>query len=209
MEAEAAKTITDDMWLEALRKARTLYYKPGQNRFKIAKLAMDVCDRTQGGHSSRKYTVNAFARAVGLNGKTIHEWIRLKETVVDKLGVKVDVDKLPIQAITAVFRKAKSDMTNLQVRSLLDEEMKRPSDSRKWEKYLLNLNTLITNSMAPPLMEGTTDEVLKEVVVRCKKIVKYMNLEIEFRAKHCTKKRSAKKAKKFKDAIDLTKTINI
>ena len=54
----------------------------------IAKLAMEVCTIRHGGRSGDLYTITRYATDIGLNTKTVSNWVLVYKTVIAKLGKK-------------------------------------------------------------------------------------------------------------------------
>lgn len=91
-EAEQNKDFTEDeykeRWVKAVVEAKSVVGRMNTDRLKIAELCLKVCEIQVGGNwraFSRIYTVHKFAQEIGVHPKTLHQWIRVKRNVHDKL----------------------------------------------------------------------------------------------------------------------------
>lgn len=82
-----------EVWNRCIREAKLLVMKRDQARIHICELATEACDikKGGGGHWSKfkdQYTVSNFAIDIGINPKTLLEWLAVKRYVYDKLNKK-------------------------------------------------------------------------------------------------------------------------
>lgn len=86
-------------WQFYVDQGQQLIDKMGEDRLKVAELAIAACDIHHGGGAHWNnfegvYTLTRYAKEVGISYKTLHGWVRVKTNVYDKLqiaGAKVDV----------------------------------------------------------------------------------------------------------------------
>ena len=78
-----------------LVQIKELEKKIEAHQFSICKLALEVCEIRHGGISTNVYTITDFAEAIGMNKKTLQNWIACYRKVVLKLeeGVFEETDK--------------------------------------------------------------------------------------------------------------------
>lgn len=56
----------------------------------IAYFATQICTIRHGGRSNGYYTLKDYARDIGMNGKTLSEWVIVYKGVISKLGIDLD-----------------------------------------------------------------------------------------------------------------------
>jgi len=92
------KDSLEKKWLFYVEQGQKIVESMGQDRLKVAELAIAACDIAHGGGNHWKkfegvYTLNRFAKEIGVSYKTLHNWVRIKRNVYDKLvevGAKPD-----------------------------------------------------------------------------------------------------------------------
>lgn len=80
----------DKKWNSYVVEAKKVVSKMGADRLRIATLAIEACDIRHGGgghwnNNEGVYTMKRFASEVGINYKTLANWVRVKRNVIDKL----------------------------------------------------------------------------------------------------------------------------
>lgn len=101
---------TEAKWTETVEKAKAFVLQISKCRLQIAELALEVCDVRWGGgahwaNHEGTYTLKRFAEEIGVNPKTLSNWVRVKRNVMDKLieaGEEVD----PMEDWSAMTRVA-------------------------------------------------------------------------------------------------------
>jgi transposase-like protein len=66
---------------------KELLNKVEDYQLKICKYAMEVCTIRHGGHSKGYYTIKDYARDIGMNTKTLQNWLITYRNVVLKLSI--------------------------------------------------------------------------------------------------------------------------
>lgn len=109
-------------WQSYVTRGQDIVSRIAKDRLLLAELAVEACEITHGGGSHWSgfkgvYTLTRFAKEIGINYKTLHNWVRLKQNVYDKLiqgGYEVDVIK-DWAAMTRVTEKCDKSMTPEQI----------------------------------------------------------------------------------------------
>lgn len=70
---------------ETLKEIERLEKKIVGYQQKIAMWAVEVCDIRHGGRSNGLYTIKDYARDIGMNAKTLQNWVQIYRNVVMKL----------------------------------------------------------------------------------------------------------------------------
>lgn len=75
-------------WDEAVKEAKDKVRFIHNSQLDIGRLASKVCIKCKGGRAYKgQNTITKFAREIGVNKKTLFEWVRLYETVVAKTPI--------------------------------------------------------------------------------------------------------------------------
>lgn len=95
------RTITQQkkIWAECLSEASRLLDRSIKIRMKIADLAIKACDIRQGGGGhwdgfANQYTLKAFAEELGLNRKTLYNWVATRKVFTAKVLSEMDLKKV-------------------------------------------------------------------------------------------------------------------
>ena len=80
----------EEMWQSYVDRARNIVGKISTHRLEIATLAIEACDIKHGGGSHWSkfkgiYTIKRFAEDIGVCAKTLSNWVRVKQNVIDHL----------------------------------------------------------------------------------------------------------------------------
>lgn len=77
------------------------------HEIRICEYAMKVCDIRHGGHSNGYYTIKAFASDIGMNAKTLSNWLLVYRNVIVKLDKKItsSADFLKAKKVESYLRE--------------------------------------------------------------------------------------------------------
>lgn len=170
---------------EAKKVARLLRLKT-QHRMKIAELALQACTIIRGGRQCfENLSIRRFSEAIGINEKTIYEWIRVYETVYAKLDEVNRESALEVHydVVRNVRAAVDPDTMPEVVNATFVQEAAKPRDSLKWMKYLSRLRSIMFNVKNPRAMADVTDEQVQDMISRCNVISATLQRELEFRRK--------------------------
>ena len=127
---------------ECVKKGTMLYLNIENSKEELVKLTLEVCEIKNGGDCSKRYTVGQFAKDIGMNGKSLHKWVREYLKVTSKLGnVKRKFKDTAI--IQRVMKKVKDDTDFDTVQRLYVEEAKRSFEDRMIIRYVEDLRRIV------------------------------------------------------------------
>lgn len=90
-------------YAEYVRLGRKMLATVQVHQVYIAFFATEVCQISHGGAVGRKlYTLKDYARDIGMNNKTLSEWVNTYRVVIQKLGM--DINEVTIKDWTAASR---------------------------------------------------------------------------------------------------------
>lgn len=101
LKIESEKTVAfledsyKERWVEAIVEAKHIVGRMNLDRLAVADICLKVCEIQVGGNwraFSRVYTVHKFAAEIGVHPKTLHQWLRIKRNIHDKLPTGEWVD---------------------------------------------------------------------------------------------------------------------
>jgi hypothetical protein len=73
---------------ELVREARGHLGKIEFHKSMVAKLALSACTIKHGGKSTGFYTLTDFAKDIGMNFKTLSNWVQIQRDVLDRVGIE-------------------------------------------------------------------------------------------------------------------------
>lgn len=176
---------------KAVREARAFVNHYDKVRFKICTIALRVCDLSHGGRKKNSFSISNFAKAIDLNPKTLMEWLRIKRNVVDKLPVTElkDKSKYTYFDLATVASQVKPETSKRDVLRLWKDQLAQPQESKKFIKYELTVNSILTNSRKPIKLLNVDEELLKRIASKCFLVHKFLNVEFKLRQNLSTKER--------------------
>lgn len=172
-------------WEQAVQEARTIFKYMSTGRMEIATKAIYACDINHGGGDHWNgfedvYTLTKFAEDIGIHYKTLHQWVRIKRNIYDKVGTHWNSRNFMV-AIRADTR-VQPEMTKKEVIEIYLDEASRTKDSTRFRTMCKNLNTIITlDKRGKSIFDGVDEEQLHTCLAaldKVKKIVKERMKEI-------------------------------
>lgn len=172
-------------WDAAVEEARTIFKYMSSGRMEIATKALYACEINHGGGDHWNdfegvYTLTKFAEDIGIHYKTLHQWVRIKRNIFDKVGSHWNTRNFMI-AIRADTR-VQPDMTKKEVTAIYLEEAARTKDSTRFRTLCKNLNTIVNLDIrGKSIFEGVTEEQLiacLDSLDKVRKIVKTKMKEV-------------------------------
>lgn len=180
-----ASEILSPKWEEAITQAKVCISNMSKSRLKVAELALEVCDVRWGGgahwaNHEGTYTLKRFAEEIGLNPKTLSNWVRVKRNVHDKL-VEAGQEINPIEdwaAMTRVADKMKHDAPTEDVVSSFAAWDSKHVKAFNHQRYALQMQRkaksfvhFLENKAKPNKMSGEEMQALRH---NCQFIVKWV-----------------------------------
>lgn len=173
-------------WRSYVERAAKVVSRMAQNRLEVATIALEACDIYQGGgaHWSGHegiYTIKRFAEEIGINPKTLSNWVRTKRNVYDKLvqaGHEVDVVR-DWAAMTRTADTCTAKETPEQVKKKFGkiDPAKGPMNPEKYFiqglRRIRSLNYYLTEHK--PKKKAFAPEDLKELKSACRSIIRWLD----------------------------------
>ena len=144
---EVSVKSAEKLYLEKVTEAKVLLghlRNTNEYRMRIAGLAVEACEIVLGGHKGKdRYTLVQFAKDIGMNHSTLHDWVRVKTLIYDKITEKqrkkfVDLSHNQLQHLKAGLIKT-SGAT--EVRNKYDKLMALPEGFAKAQNYIRHLRS--------------------------------------------------------------------
>lgn len=161
------------------------------HRIKVAEIALKAAVLINGGRAPiTRNTVKSFSDKIGVNNKTLYEWIRYKKLVYDKLdrARKDSYNELSMDTIKHITKGIKRQTPAKTVQKRYDQFYKRSSIETRMHKYISHLRTVLYNCSNHGRMMEIPDSILLEVLGTCRKISGYIELEMKNRGAEIPKK---------------------
>lgn len=183
------ETRRERIWKECVTEGKILLTTSAEIRMKIVLLAEKCCTIHHGGRSfETRFTVHRFAEEIGMNGNTLHEWIRLKRNVLDNLDQK-EKDVVKTTDLWMIDRQLKGVRRNTpeykaEVKKVAKSILSRNKTTVKMMKYQKHLNTILFNVKNPAMVKDCDRGVLAELLYTTRQISKHLNwVDLEVKTK--------------------------
>lgn len=170
----------DRIWKECVEEAKILTRNYKEIRFKLVDIALKCCSINRGGRThSEKYSLDKFAKEVGINHKTLSEWVRIKTTIFDQLNEE-DKKQIAYEDLAKVDRSLTGvNRRTDQYKAVLSQKFKeykaKHPDTVRMEKYLKHLKTIEYNALHPLQIKGCKEEVIVEIISTCRNVIKLLS----------------------------------
>lgn len=176
------KKISLKDWEIAIRKARQYIASYDQARWKVVELAKSVCDLNPGGRKADTFSLKKFAHAIGLNQKTLYEWVRIKRNVVDKLPkTMIEKNIFKYTELESICNKVAPTAENKEVLRAAERHLKTPNIDRKFVKYSMALSSLIYNAKMSTRLANVDYNLIMELIGKCELLSDYLKKELDLR----------------------------
>lgn len=198
------KKISFKEWELAVREARAFINRYDKVRWKIVNIALRVCDTSHGGRKGENvFSVTKFANAIDLNPKTLLQWIRVKQLVVDKLP-KTELKNKALYNFTDLqdtCLKVNEDSTKKEVLRAWIDQINVPRHDKKFIKYEKHINAILFNAQKPIYLIDVNEDILLKIANKCELVARLLKAELEFRKKYSIEERLMNKTRKETKAI--------
>lgn len=168
----------DVRWKRYVEQAKPYVMSMTKSRMAIAELAIAACTIQWGGGNHWKnfkgvYTIKRFAAEIGINPKTLSNWVATNRNVVKKLPDGV-YDPENFEAARRTANQVDRDTPPEQVSALYHKELNSSRDREYMVKGIKRLKTLhyyITTKAYLPTLEKECRKELDELHALCMGIV--------------------------------------
>lgn len=170
--------VTPTSWEECVKAAKLCVVRIGQYRMYIAKLAMRACDITHGGGGhwndfEDQRHLGKFAQEIGVNHKTMNEWVATYRDVVLKLPPnerEMAMEDGNYKAVRRVKGQVVKNTPKKEVRVLFDQEKQRTHSSEKMGKYCRYMQVARTDICKNLKLDNCKRNEMERIVAFCEDI---------------------------------------
>ncbi len=159
-------------WNLAIAKAKSMVTVKSDNQMMIAELALGVCEISWGGtqkHRNEKYTLVRFAKEVGVDNRTLSQWVGVFLRAYRKLP-SGKAKHLSFTKLSAIAVKVHKDATKAEVAKAFDEVVNVDSFDNKMQRYLCDLKSISYNFEQKNAATKCSEKTLQEILFFCKVI---------------------------------------
>lgn len=174
------ETRRERIWKDCVDEAKKIISLTKELRLQIVTLAEKACVIHHGGRASNsRFTVVRFANEIGINHKTLQEWMSLKRSIYDILPEN-EQKKVSFTDMKYLDSQTKSGKRNTLEKSKavlakLTEMRKQHPDTVKFIKYKAHLKTLLFNAKNKAMTKHCDRAVLADVLHLSREISKHLN----------------------------------
>lgn len=194
---------TNQQWIAAITEARLFIKNYDRSRWRVADLAISVCDMSHGGRKKTQFSVARFAKEIGLNKKTLYEWIRAKVVLIDRLPISMQKEALKKKKYNDL-REISSRLTvkssDSDIESAYNEYFSQEQDDLKFKKYHKHLKSLLYNASRPSQMMNVNSEIILDIISTLDRTSDLLKKELEKRKSSTKEQRQHKESMKIKKA---------
>lgn len=152
------------LWLEAIQKARSMVQVKSKNQMLIAELAMAVCEISWGGmHARTNYTIKRFAAEIGLNVKTVSQWIAVRRNAYEKLPTS-KARRLSFSKLAHISALAGPNATKSLVLEKFDAVVNIDAFDNKVRRHVTDLRSIAHNFTMRNAAIKCKTETLQEIL---------------------------------------------
>lgn len=160
-------------WDHNIDLAKKLLSQKKYSQMQVADLALEVCEITWGGSSKsmKMKTLTEFAKEIGVNAKTLSNWVGIKKNIYDKLTPDLKINS----KMTHLIMAAKSVSTKCSVKEAVDAVSRivyTSGPDMRLIKYLANLKSIHTNMQNEGLVLLCKEKTLAEIKYYCHETIK-------------------------------------
>lgn len=167
------KKDVEKKWTTCVAKAREIHRTLDLPQLEIAKIALEACTITWGGSKKKiaenQHTITRFANEIGVNKKTLSNWVAAYKNVYVRLDNDYRKD-LSYTDIVKLARTINRDTPVDEVNRLADKYINEDSYEMKVQRYLVHLRSLCYNFEHHSAHMRCSDETLSEILFYCRTI---------------------------------------
>lgn len=161
---------TNALWNKNVKLAKQYVKVYDNTRWIIAQLAIEVCDLSKGGRKSEdKYSIKNFANEIGIDPKTLYQWISVKRNVIDKLPDRITkrLHKYNYQDLVVINSKVESNAVEKDIVKVFDDSDKESPVQRKFNKYYKHLSSILFNVKKQNILNDLPNIDIDNFIKRC------------------------------------------
>ncbi len=165
---------SDEHWHRCIEKAKRIKDMVKNNRLILADIAIEACDIVWGGGAhwsnfSKQRTIIDFSKMIGINQKTMYEWIKVKTHVVNKLAPGDYSNPKLWKILRAVQDKVNKDTVPSVVQEIYLKELRREGPNAKI-KHVLRVTKNVKHFVSKNDLSSIHKEDLDELKTTCEAI---------------------------------------
>jgi len=157
-------------WRKAVDQAEKLLKNIDGHQMKVAEIALSVCEITRGGRLPEgTYTLTRFASEVGVNFRTLSNWVGIKRGILDKLP-SYEKANAKYADLVYISREVGQNPTAAKVKEVYQKHIEEDQFERKIRRYTQDLKNLSYNFEKNAAAFKASEEILKEILFYTRKI---------------------------------------
>lgn len=191
-----------DQYKQYVKEAKEILRLAKYKQMEIARLALLVCDIHWGGRSKdTDISVNRFAKDIGTEKKTLHQWISMRRRVLNNLDPEISRN-LSYDNIVMIYKKTKANMTAKDIRLMTKEVLEMPQNLKRFIKYTSHAKSILFNSKRPDRLELVNNEKIEEMISHCSGIAAVLKEYLADKESGKLNKKIRRKDKIYKEILN-------
>lgn len=176
---EQGETRRDRIWKDCTTKAKEALKKYDDARYEISDLAIKACDKSETAGLRYKYTVAAFAYAIGMDDHTLQRWVRAR---IAMLMVPPDKRNHPFEFFNDLYT-AIDDKDSMEKVLAKYEKLAKYVNSQKshYDRFIKILTNIENKAKDASFFKKADNETLSEISHHCNEIISYVDLYLKGR----------------------------
>lgn len=172
---EPGETRRQKLWEKCVSDAKVLVSNYKNIRFEVVALVEKCCVLHRGGRAvNARYTVDRFAKEVGIARGTLYEWIRVKR-ISDQLP---EADKFSYEDLRLIDKQTVDIKDPKKKNAALLKSAKifksQSPETIRLRKYIKHLKSIHFNASNLRMIKDCDPEIIGEVVHLCREIVRML-----------------------------------
>lgn len=160
-----------DLWEINISEAKSLLRSKKGFQMQVGRLALEVCEVKWGGSSESLRTIKDFAREVGVNPKTLSNWMALYRDVYSKISSDIRA-KASVSDLNITHRMIEKDTKPSEINKILGRMLFDASPDRRLFKYLGTMSSILTNMEREETVALCSQDTLEEILFYSTSITK-------------------------------------
>lgn len=165
------KVLDTDNWERNIEMARSLLKDRKRSHMEIARLALEVCEITWGGGNKEGHkTLRSFAKEIGINEKTLSQWVAIRRNIFEKLPDELKV-KARMMDLYLAARTVGSNCKPEEAIKAVSSVVYSAGPDIKIMRYLESLNTISHHMANEATVMQCKQELLEQILYVCSYII--------------------------------------